>query len=58
MQLVVLQLISGMVEDIVRRVCGSIKQVWLETENGGKDEFILSPIAVRERSSRIQIPQD
>ncbi len=58
MQLVVLQLISGMVEDIVRRVCGSIKQVWLETENGGKDEFILSPIAVKERSSRTQIYQD
>ncbi len=58
MQLVVLQLISGMVEDVVRRVCGSIKQVWLETENGRKDEFILSPVAVKERSSRTRIPED
>ena len=58
MQLVVLQLISGMVEDVVRRVCGSIKQVWLETENGRKDEFYLSPVAVKERSSRTRIPED
>ena len=58
MQLVVLQLISGMVEDVVRRVCGSIKQVWLETENGRKDEFILSPVAVKERSRRTRIPED
>ena len=58
MQLLVLQLISGMVGDVVRRVCGSIKQVWLETENGRKDEFILSPVAVKERSRRTRIPQD
>ncbi len=58
MQLVVMQLISGIVEDVVRRVCGSIKQVWLETENGGKDEFYLSPVAVRERSNPTRIPQD
>lgn len=58
MQLVVWQFISGIVEDIVRRVCGSIKQVWLETENGGKDEFILSPVAVKERSGQTKIPQD
>jgi hypothetical protein len=58
MQLMVLQLISGMVEGIVRCVCGSIKQVWLETENGRKDEFILSPVAVKERSRRTQIPED
>jgi len=58
MQLVVLQLISGMIEDIVRRACGSIKQVWLETENGRKGGFILSPVAVKERSRRTRIPQD
>ena len=58
MQLVVLQLISGMVEDVVRRVCGSIKQVWLETENGRKDEFYLSPVAVKEPSGRTRIPED
>jgi len=58
MQLVVMQLISGTVEDVVRRVCSSIKQVWLETENGGKDEFILSSVAVRERSNPTRIPQD
>ncbi|MGB2877177.1 MAG: hypothetical protein WBB97_03995 [Dehalococcoidales bacterium] len=58
MQLVVLQLISGMVEDVVRRVCGSIKQVWLETENGRKGEFYLSPVAVKERGSRTRIPED
>ena len=48
-----MQLISGIIENVVRRVCGSIKQAWLETENGGKDEFILSPVAVKERSNRI-----
>jgi len=58
MQLVVMQLVSGIVEDVVRRVCGSIKQVWLETEDGKKDEFYLSPVAVRERSSRTRIPKD
>ena len=58
MQLVVLQLISGMVENVVRRVCGSIKQVWLEAESGRKGEFILSPVAVKERSSQKRIPQD
>lgn len=58
MQLVVLQLISGMVEDVVRRVCDSIKQGWLEIEDGRKDEFYLSPVAVKERSSRTRIPDD
>ena len=58
MQLVVLQLVSGMIEGVVRCVCGSIKQAWLVTENGGKDEFIFSPVAVKEQGSRTRNPED
>ena len=51
----VLKLISGMVKDVGRHVYGSIKEVWLESGNDGEAEFILSPVAVKERSSRTPI---
>ena len=50
MQLMVLQLISGMVEGVVRRVYGSIKEIWLESDTERNDEFMLSPVAVKEQS--------
>jgi len=58
MQLVVLQLISGVVTGVVCHVCGSIKRAWLETARAKKDRLILSPVAIEERSHRARIAQD
>lgn len=52
MQLVVFQLISGLMTDVIRHVFGSIKKAWSETERAHKDEFMLSPVAVKGRSYR------
>ena len=52
MQLAVFQLISGLMTDVIRRVFGSIKKAWSETERAHKDEFMLSPVAVKGRSYR------
>jgi hypothetical protein len=54
-QLMVVKLISGMVKDVVRHVYGSIKEIWLEGGNDRKPEFVLFPVAVKERSSRTRI---
>ena len=57
MQMVVFRVIYGVIGDIVRRVYGSVKLVLLETGNEENDEFILSPVAVREQNSRTRISQ-
>ncbi len=49
MQLVVFQIISGVVTDAIRHVCGSIKKAWSQTEKAEEDEFMLSPVAVKEQ---------
>jgi len=58
MQLVILQLISGVVTDVIRHVCGSIKRTWPEMARAKKDGLILSPVAIKERSHRARIAQD
>ena len=58
MQLVILQLISGVVTDVIRHVCGSIKRTWPETARVKKDGLILSPVAIKERGHRARIAQD
>ena len=58
MQLVVLKLISGVVADVIRHVCGSIKRTWPETARVEKDGLILSPVAIRERNHRARVAQD
>jgi len=58
MQLVVFQLIYGMVTDVIRNVCGSVKKAWSEAESANKDEFLLSPIAIKERSHGKRINRD
>ncbi|HET6477778.1 MAG TPA: hypothetical protein VFF92_01715 [Dehalococcoidales bacterium] len=58
MQLVVLKLISGVVADVIRQVCGYIKKTWPETAMTQKDGLILSPVAIKERSHRARIAQD
>jgi len=55
MQLVVLQLISGMVNDAIRHVCGSIGKAWAEVERAKKGELLLSPVELKERSYRKRI---
>ncbi len=55
MRLVVLHLISVIVENIARHVCGSIKEVWVPGENTMEGEFILSLQVVKEQSGRIRI---
>jgi len=52
MQLVVFKLISGVMTDVIRHMFGSIKKAWSEAERTKKDEFLLSPVAVKERSYR------
>jgi hypothetical protein len=48
MQLVILQLISGVVTDVIRHVCGSIKRTWPEMARAKKDGLILSSVAIKE----------
>jgi len=57
MQLVVFQLVSGVVTEVVRHVYDSIRKVWAEAERNKEDEFILSPVALKEPSHRIRINQ-
>ena len=47
MQLMVLQFISGMVKNAVRQLFYSMKEAWLESENEGEDEFILSSVSIK-----------
>ena len=58
MQLVVLQLISGMVNNGIRHVCGFIKKSWVETERFRKDELLLSPVKLEERNPGKHFTQD
>lgn len=58
MQLVILRLISGVVTDVIRHVCGPIKRIWPEMARVKKDGLILSPVAIKERSHRARIAQD
>ena len=48
MQLVILQLISDVVTDVIRHVCGSIKRTWPEMARAKKDGLILSSVAIKE----------
>jgi len=57
MQLVVFQLVSGVVTEVIRQVYDSIKKAWSEAERNKEDEFILSPVALKERSHRTRINQ-
>ncbi len=52
MQLVVFQLISGVMTDVIRHLFGSIQKAWSEVERAKKDRFMLSPVAVKGRSYR------
>jgi hypothetical protein len=50
MQLMVWQLISGMVNDGISHICGFIKKSWVETEKFSQDELLLSPVKLEERN--------
>ena len=54
MQLVVFQLISGVVSDVIRHVYDSMKKAWSETESNKEDELVLSPVAIKEPSPRTE----
>jgi len=48
MQLMVLELISGVVTGAIRHVCGSIRKAWSETEIIEKEEPALAPVVIEE----------
>ena len=48
MQLVVFELLSGVVSEVIRHVYGSVKKVWREAQSDEKDELVLSPVAIEE----------
>lgn len=48
MQLVVFELLSGVVSGVVRHVYHSLKEALVEAEGNRDDELALSPVAVRE----------
>lgn len=52
MQLVALQLVSGVVSSVIRHVYDSVKKAWEEAENNKEDELVLSPVAIKEQSHR------
>ena len=52
MQLVVFELISGVVSDVIRQVYDSMKKAWLEKESDKEDELVLSPVAIEEPRQR------
>ncbi len=58
MQLVVLRLISGMINDGIRNVCGFIRKACGETERFDQDELRLSPVKLEERSPGEHFTQD
>jgi hypothetical protein len=54
MQMVVFQLISGVVSDVIRQVYESVKKTWLEKEGSKEDKFVPSPVAVEEPGKRTE----
>ena len=52
MQLMVLELISGVVTGAIRHVYDSIKKAWTEAESIKEAEHVFSPMAVKEPSYR------
>jgi len=58
MQLVVFQLVSGAVKDVIRHVYDSIKKAWSETGRAKKGELLLHPVAIKERNHRTRVNQD
>jgi hypothetical protein len=52
MQLVVFQLISGVVSDVIRHVYDAMKKTWLERESNKEDELVLSPVAIEDPGQR------
>jgi hypothetical protein len=47
MQLVVFQLISGVMADVIRLLFRPVVKAWSEAEITNQDEFLLSPEAVK-----------
>jgi hypothetical protein len=58
MQLIVLQLLSGMVTDVIRHVFAPMKKVWSEAGKAEKEGFLLSPVSVKEIGYGTQAAQD
>jgi len=50
MQLVVLQLVSGVVSGVIRHVYDPVKKALEEAESNKEDELALSPVAIEEQS--------
>ena len=50
MQLVVFQLISGVVSDVLQQVYDSVKKTWLEKQSNKEDKLVLAPVAIEEPS--------
>lgn len=54
MQLVVFELLSGVVSGVVRHVYDSVKKAWLEAQSDKEDELALSPVAIEEPGQRTE----
>jgi hypothetical protein len=52
MQLVVFELLSGVVSGVIRHVYDSVKNAWVEAESNKDDELALAPIAIRQPDRR------
>ena len=50
MQLMALQLVSGVISGVIRHVYDSVKKAWEEAENNKEGELALSPVAIEEQS--------